>query len=269
MMETKIKNYLGIAAIIVLFAFALAALSYVNTYSKSVQPSSFRSFTVSGEGKVVAVPDVAQFSYQVITQGGTNVAALRQENTKKSNDIIQFLKDNGVDKKDIQTTGLMIQPRYQTYACDYRSITPGGSVPQPCPPASIVGYEIIQSVSVKIRDFEKSGTILGGIADKGANSVSQLNFTVDDPTKLQDQARTDAIAKAKEKASAIAKAGGFGLGKLLNIQEGYSPTPYFYSKDAFGRGGEGVPAPAMAEAPVIEPGSQEIRVSMTLTYEIQ
>ena len=76
-MDIKIKNYLGIGGVVLMAAFSLAALWYVKSYSLVIEPSSFRSFTVSGEGKVVAIPDVAEFSFSVLTQGGKDLGALQ------------------------------------------------------------------------------------------------------------------------------------------------------------------------------------------------
>ena len=98
-MSEKIKNYLGLAGVVALVAFAFATLALVSTYSRSIEPSSFRSFSVSGEGEVVAIPDVAEFTFSVITQGGKDIPALQKENANTANAIIDFLKENGVDKK--------------------------------------------------------------------------------------------------------------------------------------------------------------------------
>ena len=70
MMNNKIKDYLGVAIIATMIIFAYAATAYVNAFSRSIQPSSFRSFSVSAEGRIVAIPDVAQFSFSVKTEGG-------------------------------------------------------------------------------------------------------------------------------------------------------------------------------------------------------
>ncbi|MEK7077032.1 MAG: SIMPL domain-containing protein, partial [Patescibacteria group bacterium] len=250
-MNERTKNYLGGAIILALLAFAYAIVSYANTFSRSIDPGSLRSFSVSGEGKVVAVPDVAQFAFSVITEGGTDIAKLQKENTDKVNRAIDFVKSKGVGAKDIRTESYNLSPRYQQYGCPRT----GG----PCPPAEIVGYTISQTVSVKIRDFAKIGETLAGVVENGANTVSQLDFTIDDPTEVQNSARAEAIEKAKAKASAIAKAGGFRVGKLLSINEGggYPPVPYY---DKFGRGG-GLESAGIAIAPTIEPGSQDVVVN--------
>lgn len=249
------------AGVALMAALALSSLWYVRTYSRSAEPSSFRSFSVSGDGKVVAIPDVAEFTFSVLTQGGKDLGALQTENTTKVNRAIGVVKGAGVADEDVKTEQYSVEPRYKYFDCrpDYSSS--GGNV---CPPPEIVGYTVQQTVSVKVRDFSKVGDLLTQVVVSGANSVSQLNFTMDDPTALQNQARAEAIAKAKDKAKSIARAGGFGIGRLLSIDEGV-PTPVFYSK--FGMGG--VAESAMAPSPSIEPGSQEIRVNVTLRYEIE
>lgn len=257
-MDKKIKNYLAIAVIIVIFIFAFTAMKFVNSYSRSIQPTSFRSFSVNGEGKVVAIPDIAQFTFSVIIQGGTNIADLQKENIKKVNNSIDFLKSNNIDKKDIKTQSFNLQPRYQTFRCPPVIF---GQTKGPCPPPEIVGYSINQTVLVKIRDFEKIGLVLSGVINNGANSVSQLSFTIDDQSALQNQAREEAIKNAREKAKSIAKAGDFGLGQLLSIDErGFTPT--FFRAESQAIGADTFP-------PVIEPGSQEITVNVTLTFEIE
>ncbi len=207
------------------------------------------------EGKVIVIPDVAKFNFGVITEGGIDVAGLQEANTEKVNEVIAFVKSHDVDVKDIKTERYNVTPRYQ------RCISNNGV----CPPPEIVGYTVRQEISVKIRDFSVIGAVLSGAVEHGANSVSQLFFTIDDPTEIENQAREEAIAKAQTKAKAIAKTTGFRIGRLLSISEGYmSPVPkYALTMEAVGRGGDDI------AAPVIEPGSQEVIVNVTLSYEIQ
>jgi hypothetical protein len=114
---------------------------------------------------------------------------------------------------------------------------------------------------VKVRDFDIIGDLLSGVVQNGANTVSQLSFTVEDPALLENQARAKAIAKAKDKAKSIAKTAGFRLGKLLSLNEGsYYPVPMFSTAE---RKDVGTPTPT------IEPGSYEVTINVTLTYEIK
>jgi uncharacterized protein YggE len=281
-MNQNVKNILGIAAVVVVLALGYSAVSYVGSYGKAIQPSSFRSFSVTGDGKATAIPDVAEFSFQVISQGGTDLAGIQQTNTDKTNKAIDFVKSKGVADKDIQTQYYNVDPRYQTFSC--RTTPPiifnaAGSAPsvaaapdiaQVCPPSTIVGYTVTQSVDVKIRDFKTIGDIMSGVVTAGANQVGSLNFTLDDPTSAQDQARAQAIVKAKAKAQSIAQAGGFTVGRLLSVQDGgfnnFQQTFNSFAPTALSAGGavdKAVPAPA------IQPGSQDVNVTVTMQYEIE
>lgn len=285
-MNSTLKSAaVGVGAVAVLI-FAYAAVSYVNSYGKSIQPSSFRSFSVTAEGKTVSIPDVAAFSFTVLTEGGKDLAGLQAKNTESMNNAIDFVKGQGVEIKDIKTSYYNVNPRYENYSCYDKpvdEIYDGGdltahSVATPpvapgsqktvntCPPPAIVGYTITQSVDVKIRDFKKISDIMSGVVTNGANQVGSLSFTTDDPTAVQDEARAEAIAKAKVKAEAMAKAGGFRIGRLLGITDGgYSPYSY-RSYDSYGVSAES--KVVAAPTPTIEPGSQETTINVTLQYEI-
>ncbi|OHB24482.1 MAG: hypothetical protein A3F96_01130 [Parcubacteria group bacterium RIFCSPLOWO2_12_FULL_40_10] len=252
------KNYFSSVKAFLLFLFIVAVFWYVSAYSRSVVPE--RTFTVSGEGKVVAVPDIAQLSVGVLTEGGENLTDLQKQNTEKINLIISYLKEQGIDQKDIKTEYYNISPRYQSTPCPlYLPTYP--EIIRPCPSSpEIIGYSISQTISVKVRDLSKAGDILAGAVKRGANTVYGPNFTIDDPVSLQNQAREEAIKVARKKAKSMAKAGDFRLGKLVSIQEGFSGLPITYGLEAKG---------GAVSIPTIEPGSQEILVNITLTYEIR
>ncbi|MEK7506100.1 MAG: SIMPL domain-containing protein [Patescibacteria group bacterium] len=262
----KTKHYLNVAIIVMLLAGAYSVWIYSSAYANS-QPTSFRSFSVSGEGKTVVVPDVAEFNFSVTTEGGKDLGALQTENTTKMNKAIDFVKSKGIEAKDIKTQNYNISPRYQNYSCSvYQQYQAERGEAKPCPPAEIVGYTISQNVDVKVRDFSSIGDILGGIVASGANTVSQLQFTIDDPDSARADARAEAIDKAKAKAKELAKAGSFGIGRLLEIYEN-SATPVSY---AYGMGGESMMKNADASiAPAIEAGSEDVKVNVTSRYEIR
>jgi hypothetical protein len=273
-MENKIKNIWYIVLILGVLTLSYGIISYVNTYSRSIEPGAYKSFSVSAEGKAVSKPDVAKFSFSIITEG-KDLAKIQKENTDKANAAIDFLKKQGVDSLDIKTTNYNISPKYTYYNCsepvpvvlETQQGGLGATKSKPCPPPEITGYTLTQTINVKIKDFSKIGDILSGIVEYGVNNVSDLTFTIDNPDKVQNEARTEAILKAKEKAQRIAQAAGFKLGNLLSIEEGYSP--YYVN---YGMGGQeslslkASPAPA---SPTIEPGSEETKVTVTLRYEIK
>ncbi len=268
------KNFSLVKAFL-FFLFIIAVFWYVSVYSRSVVLQA--TFSVSGEGKVVAVPDIAQISVGVLTdsdsrlrtgtfdeKGGKDLANLQKQNTEKMNSIISYVKEQGVDQKDIKTEYYNISPRYQYINCQPVILQTYPEIVRPCPSTKeIIGYTITQNISVKVRDLSKAGDILAGAVEQGANNVSGPNFTIDDPISLQNQAREEAIKQARKKAKSIAKAGDFKLGKLVSIQEGYYPIPY----PSYGLGG--VEAKDAGASPTLEPGSQEISVNINLVYEIR
>lgn len=115
---------------------------------------------------------------------------------------------------------------------------------------------------VKVRELSKVGELISGAVIAGDNSTSGPNFSIDDLDKIQSQARDIAIQKAQEKAKDIADSAGVKLGKIVSINEGFQ-VPFAFSK--FAETFEaGAPAP-----PVIEPGSQEVKANVVITYEIK
>ena len=257
-MDLQIKNVLGVVLIIALVIGGYSAFSLSRSYAKAVSPTASRSFSVSGEGKAFAVPDIAEFSFSVITQGGNDLDKLQTDNNKKVAQAIEFVKTSGVKEADIKTSNYNVNPRYEYFNC---------ASGYTCPPAKIVGYEINQTVTVKARDFDKVGTILSGVVTKGANSVSGLNFTIDNPEQVKNEARTKAIEQAKRQAKEVAKAGGFRLGKLISIDE-FGNYPVMMESMSYGRGGA-VDAAVKAVPAPIEAGSNEVVVNVTLRYAIK
>lgn len=256
-MDKSIRNYIGIAIVVAMLLSVVSFFWYVNVYSRSIAPT--RSFSVSAEGEAVAVPDVAEVIFGVLTEGGKNLADLQKENTEKANRALAFLKKSGVDEKDIKTQSYYITPRYQYFSCPRDK---GGE--EACPPSEIVGYSVSQSILVKVRKLDMAGDIVAGVVQEGVNTVSGPSFTIDDPSVLQQKAREEALQKAKEKARSTAKAGDFRLGKLISVSEGFSyPPPFFAEKFGVGKGGD------LAVTPEFEPGSQEVKINVTLVYEIK
>lgn len=243
---------------IALLLIALAAVIYSFQYKQSVDKTyPGRTFSVDGSGDIDATPNIAKFSVSVITEGGKNVPEAQKTNTEKMNKINAFLKEQGIEAKDLKTTQYTVNPRY-----DYPNCLSGGT----CPAPEITGYSISQSLDVKVRDTEKLGSLLSGVVQNGANSTSGVNFVVDDEDASKDAARGEAISKATKKAKSMAQAGGFRIGRLVSIFENSNATPMM---DSYGMGGGlEVSNAKAAPAPTIEPGTSTTKVQVTLTYEI-
>ena len=232
--------------IVGILIFSFSTLWFVYEYSKS--KPVLRTFSVSGEGKEVVMSNIAEIRIGVISEG-KDLAALQKENFEKMNRIISFLKERGIDEKDVQTENYLVSPKY-----DYSKA-----------PYKIVGYTISQDLKVKVRDLSKIGEILSQAVNYGANNVYGPNFTVDDKEVYLEKAREKAIKNAKEKAEKIAKTAGFKLGKIININE---ISPYEIYPLSFEKGIQ-APTESGVFYPQIEPGSQEIKVQVNIIFEIK
>src|SRR3989344_889349 len=198
---------------------------------------------VSGEGRVFLKPDIALVSLGVNTQGMKSQDVVNNNN-QIMNAISKAVKDLGVEDKDIQTASYNLSPWY-----DYTEM---GSV--------FRGYQLNQHVSVKIRNFDKISDILDAATSRGATSVGDLQFTVDDPIEADAEARAEAIKNAKQKAATLTNQTGLAIIKLVNISEGYAPMP----QPMYGLGGATMEAKSIA--PQIQTGQMEVTSTVTLTY---
>lgn len=234
---------------------AVCALGYLYYQFNNVPQNMVHEISVSGSGKAFIKPDIAQVSFGVTTEALKSQDAVNKNN-EKMNAVIKAIKDLGVQDKDIQTTLYNLTPVY-----DYpRILTPGGVSSNS---RVFTGYSLQQQVSVKIRNFDNINAILDKATSNGATNVSDLQFTVDDPEKVQAEARAMAITKAKEKLANMVAQSGLKVGKLVNISEGYNnyPMPMYASgmaKDS-----------QESVAPQIQTGQQEVDSTVTLTYQIK
>jgi uncharacterized protein len=234
---------------------ALMGLRFIGT-----GVSAANTISVSGHGEALAVPDIATFTFSVVSEKAT-VKAAQDDATAKANAITAYLKSAGVDAKDIQTSDYSINPQYDyVQAACANGYCPGGK-------QVLRGYQVRQSTTIKVRDTEKAGDLLSGVGEKGATELSGLNFTFDDPEKTQDEARSKAIADAKEKADELAKQLGVKIVRVVSFSENGSgyPMPYAYGR------GAGIATQAMDSkaAPEISVGQNKVTNDVSITYEIR
>lgn len=207
--------------------------------------------TVSGEGEAFAVPDVATFSFSVIEEAQTaseaqNVAA------DKIQVVLDRVETFGIDEKDIKTTSYNLQPRYEYI----RSASgPRKQV--------FVGFEVNQTVRVKVREVEKAGDIVGAVGQLEVSNISGLNFEVDDADAIVREARKEAIEKAQEKADQLEKDLGVSLGRIVQFNEfgGGSPVPYM--ERSFADDG------AQSASVELPRGENRVTTTVSITYEIR
>ncbi|MES2213675.1 MAG: SIMPL domain-containing protein [Patescibacteria group bacterium] len=217
--------------------------------------------TISGTGEAVAIPDTAQFTFSVIESAKTTKEATDMA-SKKINAIIPALKALGVDEKDIKTVGYNMYPQYE-----YKTTTI--CAPGYCPPGKQVinGYEVNQSVSVKVRKTADAGTVLTKVTDLGASNVSGLDFVIDNQDTIQAEARDKAIQDAKNKANELSKSLGVRLTKIINFYEtGNQPIYYDKMMSQSAVMGAGMAPSVAPELPV---GENKVTSNVTITYEVE
>lgn len=240
---------LAVAAIVL----GIVAIGPLEQWGASLAPA--RTLSVSASGKASVIPDIATFSFSVVSQG-KDVGVITNDNNAKINKAIAAIQAQGVDKKDISTTNYSLQP---VYTQPQPGVYGGTFVP------SIASYSLTQTVTVKIRDFSKISPIMSMLPGMGINQIGSLSFTIDDSDAYLATARTDAYQKALTKAQAIAAANGFTLGKVMSVSE-YQNQPYpMYATSALGPGS----VADKAIAPTIEPGSKDVTLNVTVVYEIK
>jgi uncharacterized protein YggE len=164
---------------------------------------------IAGEGQASVAPDTALVSLAVVRNAATADAALAANNAAMR-DVLAFLRENGVADRDTQTSGFSIHPQYR------QQEPKDGSVPPP----EVVGYEVSNMLTVKVRELAKLGSLLDGSVKLGVNQGGQISFTKDKPEAVMADARKAAVADAMAKARTLAEAAGVKLGRILEISEG-------------------------------------------------
>jgi len=211
-------------------------------------------FAVTGSGTVYAKADIANIEVGLKTEAKKTAAEATTESTKKMNEIITEVKKLGIDEKDIKTTNYNLNPVYN-YTNQKGQ--------------ELIGYEVTQNLSLKIRDLSKIGDVITKTTEKGANQIGNINFTIDDEFTLKNQARELAIQKAKEKATLIAKQSGMRLGEVKSVSENSDQMPpimFSYSNAKMDSASGAASGPI---APSIQSGQNEIKVEVTLIYEVK
>ncbi len=252
-----------VTAIILLTVFlgvkSVLTLKEYSQLGSGVYPSNVIS--VNGMGKVFSIPDIGSFSFSV-TEEGKTVKEAQDKATKKMNAILDAVKGMGIAEKDIKTIGYNSYPKYeyqQAGICSDRYCPPGKQV--------LLGYEVSQTIGIKVRNTDQAGDVLTKVGSLGAANISGLSFVVDDEEKVMAEARDKAIADAKQKAEDLADSLGVKLVRIVNFSEGGNyPMPYY----AMGGMDKAVSMEAsVAMAPQLPVGENEVVSNVTITYEIR
>jgi uncharacterized protein len=236
-----IITLLGLAGLIAIVVLALV-------YSSTPKPD--QQLSVQAEGKVTAIPNIAQINLGVTINNERSAETATSKGVELMNKVVEAVKQKGVEGKDIRTVNYNLYPNYN-YTQERGQV--------------LGGWNLDQTVMVKIRQLDTIGEIISSATAVGANQAGNISFTIDDTEERKNQARAEAITKAKAKAQMIAEQTGIKLGDVINMYEDNIsyPQPFYARADtAAGLGGGGA-------APQIEPGENEITVNVSLVYEVE
>ena len=225
--------------------------------------SATNTISVSGEGEVFASPDIATITFSVRDEAKTVKDAQGKVNTKMKA-VLEAIKKLDIADKDIKTQNYSSYPKYEfqegTVSClglncpPYR---PGKQV--------LVGYEVSQSVTITVRDLDKTNDVVGTLGTLGVTDMQGPNFAIDKEDDLRAEARRDAIKKARAKAETLARDLDVTLVRIVSFSEGQS-FPIYRLDTATAKGGESVPS---APTPELPQGQEKITSNVTVTYEIR
>lgn len=235
-----------VGAVVVFFILLFVYAKFVGPIPftvNNINTNKTSPFEVSGTGRVSAAPSMAVLNLG-ITQSGTDVLSTQQKTNETAKEIINSLKDLGIPEKDIKTINYSINPNY-SFSGETQRIT---------------GYSVTQNLEVEV-PIDKTNQAVDSATKAGANLVGNISFKLESgkEQKLINQARKEAVKKAKDSAEGLAKASGIRLGKIINVRESFGGEPIPLARGAVGVG--------LEQKTNITPGESNIEVTVTLTYE--
>lgn len=242
-MEVTMRTKLLIPTILLIAVAVLSACSGTVQFGQ-YQP---RMINVTGNAQVILAPDIAYISIGVHSEAKTAKEAVASNNSQ-TQAVIDAIKGQGVDAKDIQTTNFSVyqQEKFASTGEDLGSF-----------------FMTDNTVYVTMRDITKIGGILDASIGAGANSIYGITFDVQDKEAALATGRDQAMADAKSQAEQLAKASGATLGDVQSISYySSSPSPIYYDTKAAGVGGGGGSVP-------VSPGQLTLTVSVSVTYAIK
>lgn len=210
-------------------------------------PADGTLLNVSAQAEASRAPDVATLSAGVVTQAVDGNAAMRQ-NAEQMAKVVAAIKAAGIADKDVQTSGISLNPQYRYVENEAPKIT---------------GYQASNTVSLKVRDIAKLGKVLDALASVGANQINGPSFEIDQPEPVYDEARLAALKKAQARAETYAKALGLKVRRIVSISEGsggFRPPMQMEFARANAKG--------MADSTPVSPGETTLSVSLDVVFEL-
>jgi len=224
----------------ILLGLALTAL-----FALPAAAADLRTIAITGHGEARGRPDIATIQAGVTTNAPTAAAALSANSTRMSA-VFAALKRLGVPDRNIQTSGFSVFPQY----------TNGDNNNA----RRLTGYQVSNTVSVRLEDVDRTGPALDALVSAGANQMNSIGFDIAKPEPLLDQARAKAVADARHRAEVYARAAGLSLGSIQSISEnGASAPPRPMYRVAM----------MAAEAAPVAPGEESLSANVTMVWEIR
>jgi uncharacterized protein YggE len=227
---------------------ALAVLTLL-AHPAAAQEDTPRRIVVTGTGEARARPDVAVISAGVVVQSETASTALA-ENSRAMDAVLRQLRAAGLAEEDVQTSQFSVSPLYERLPPERDSTAP----------PRIVGYQVSNQVTARVRDIDRLGAVLDALVSAGATNIDGPWFDIADPERLLGEARDAAVADAQARAQRYAAAAGVELGAVISIEEAgaFVPPPRPMMR-----------AEAMSADVPIAPGQTELSASVTVTFAIK
>jgi len=225
--------------------------------------------SLSAEGRSLRTPDLAVFTAGVVSQGTTAAEAIAA-NSRAMDSVMAALRRAGIQPRDIQTSAISLQPRYNDPEREAQMrvrVERQPYVPPVVEPRRIIGYEARNQVQVRVRRLGEMGRIIDTLIASGANEVHGPSFTLDEQQVAMDEARAQAVATGRQRAELYARAAGMRVGRLLSISEGGGFYPV---QEIFVTGrslGAAAPPPPPPPTPV-SPGELALGVSVSMQFEL-
>lgn len=222
-----------------------AAIAAVLAASSALAQQTPALLTLSATSDVQATPDIAAIGAGVVTQAAEAQAAL-SANSAKMLRVVAALKKAGIADRDIQTSGLTLQPQFRYEQNE---------------PPQLTGFQASNRVQVTLRDVKSTGRVVDALVKEGANQIDGPDFRVSAPEPLLDRARAEAVAKARARAELYAQAAGLAVKRITAINEGSEqrqPMPKMRM----------VAMEASADAPPVAPGEVALSATVTMEFEL-
>ncbi len=241
-----------IVVIAVFFIFKIAETAREYRYIGSGMAAS-NVITVTGSGEVFALPDIATIGFTVRNEGA-NVKIAQDATTAKMDEVLAKILELGIDDKDVKTTSYSSNPKYSYTKYGYYPVNQG----------TIIGYEVAQTIEVKIRDTAQTGDVLGLLGTAGVSETYGPNYAIDNEDGLKADARKQAIDEAEMKAKDLASKLGVTLVRIVGFSENGDYPIYGKAYDMMTS-----TEVAQNAIPDVPTGQSQITSDVTITYEIR